>query len=153
MRYGSLSVATSVQSRVLAAVPAAISRPASEISPSTSRRSAPVATHSARVISGAPVGIATSIGRPARAAYAAQAAPALPLVGIARADAPSSRARETPAAAPRALNDPVGSSPSSLTSSRGTPSSAPSAGAGSSGVIPSPRVMTCSGAVTGSSSW
>ena len=52
---------------------------------------------------------------PARAAYVAQAAPALPLVGIAIRSTPSSRARVTPTAAPRALNEPVGISPSSLT--------------------------------------
>ena len=63
--------------------------------------------------------------------------------------APSSLARETPTAAPRALKEPVGSRPSSLTSSRGRPSSAPRRGAGSSGVIPSPRVTTCSAAETG----
>ena len=58
---------------------------------------------------------------------------------MASAVAPSSRARATPTAAPRALNEPVGSSPSSLTSSRAMPISAPSRGAASSGVMPSPR--------------
>ena len=106
-------------------------------------------TVSARVIVGASSGIAIVARRPARAAYVDQAAPALPLVGMASRVAPSSLARETPTAAPRALKEPVGSRPSSLTSSRGRPSSAPRRGAGSSGVIPSPRVTTCSAAGDG----
>src|SRR3954454_9778987 len=52
---------------------------------------------------------------------------------------PSSRARETPTAAPRALNAPVGSTPSSFIRSVGTPSRAPAVGRSSSGVIPSPQ--------------
>ena len=43
---------------------------------------------------------------------------------------PSSRARETPTAAPRALNEPVGSRPSSLIISRGRPIRSPRRGAG-----------------------
>ena len=51
--------------------------------PSTTCSSAPAAAHSARVMAGAPAGIAIRLGSPARAAYAAQAAPAFPLVGMA----------------------------------------------------------------------
>ena len=94
-----------------------------------------------RVISGAP-GMTIRLRSPARAAYADQAAPALPLVGMAIAVTPSSAARETPTAAPRALNVPVGSWPSSFISRFGTPSARPIAGRASSGVIPSPRLTT-----------
>jgi hypothetical protein len=77
------------------------------------------------VISGASTGITTRLPRPARAAYTDQAAPALPFVGIATARTPSSRARLTPTAAPRALNVPVGIRPSSFISRPGTPIAAP----------------------------
>ena len=83
-----MSVDTSNQSSALACTAAPISRPASEISPSTSRRSPPVTTVSARVIVGASSGIAMVARRPARAAYVDQAAPALPLVGMASRVAP-----------------------------------------------------------------
>ncbi len=95
----------------------------------------------------------TRLRIPARAAYIDQAAPALPLVGMAIAETPSSAARETPTAAPRALNVPVGIRPSSFISRFGTPSARPSRGSGISGVIPSPRLTTRPGARTGSSSW
>jgi hypothetical protein len=84
-----------------------------------------VATHSVRVIAGASTGIAIRHRIPARAAYVAQAAPALPLVGMATPVTPSSAARDTPTAAPRALNVPVGTSPSSFMSRPGTPMRAP----------------------------
>ena len=71
--------------------PPPTSAPASPISPSTRCSSAPAATHSRRVISGASTGIAIVARIPARAAYVAQAAPALPLVGIASRVTPSSR--------------------------------------------------------------
>ena len=51
---------------------------------------------------------------PARVAYAAMAAPALPLVGMARRRMPSSFAMETAMTSPRALKEPVGRRPSSL---------------------------------------
>ena len=105
------------------------------------------------MISGASTGIAISDPSPARAAYTDQAAPALPLVGIAIARTPSSRARLTPTAAPRALNDPVGTRPSSFISRPGTPIAAPNVGSGRRGVIPSPSVVTCCGSRTGSTSW
>ena len=131
IRYGSLSVDDVEDRPVGRAISVARSAaPASPISPSTRYSSAPAATHSRRVIAGAPRGIATRRRMPARAAYVAHAAPALPLVGIAMCRTPSSSARETPTAAPRALNDPVGSSPSSLTSSPGRPIRAPVAGHG-----------------------
>ena len=98
--------------------------------------------HSARVITGAATGITMRLCIPARAAYADQAAPALPLVGMAIAETPSSAARDTPTAAPRALNVPVGMRPSSFISRFGTPSARPSVGRASSGVIPSPRLTT-----------
>ncbi len=90
---------------------------------------------------------------PARAAYADHAAPALPLVGIATDRTPSSRARLTATAAPRALKLPVGSAPSSFISRPGSPTAAPYVGIRSSGVMPSPRVVTCAGSRTGSTSW
>lgn len=81
--------------------------------------------HSRRVMVGAATGMAMVAPMPARAAYVAQAAPALPLVGIATRRIPSSLAREIPTAAPRALKEPVGISPSSLISSPGSPIPAP----------------------------
>jgi hypothetical protein len=104
------------------------------------------------VICGAAAGITIRLRIPARAAYTDQAAPALPLVGIAIAATPSSAARDTPTAAPRALNVPVGSRPSSFISRFGTPSAWPSFGMGTSGVIPSPRLTTRSARRTGSNS-
>src|SRR5271169_2772910 len=61
---------------------------------------------------------------PAREQYAAIAAPALPLVGIAIVSIPSSLAIDTASAKPRALKEPVGNRPSSLTriSALGQPS-------------------------------
>ena len=105
------------------------------------------------MISGASTGITIRLPIPARAAYTDQAAPAFPLVGMATARTPSSRARETPTAAPRALKLPVGTSPSSFISRPGTPIEAPYDGRGRSGVIPSPSVVTCEGSRTGSTSW
>ena len=101
---------------------------------------------------GAAAGITTRHGSPARAAYAAQAAPAFPLVGMATPLTPSSAARDTPTAAPRALKVPVGVRPSSFIHSLGTPIACPSRGMASSGVMPSPRLTTQSAPVTGSSS-
>ena len=104
-------------------------------------------------MTGAATGITMRQARPARAAYAAQAAPALPLVGIATPRTPSSAARDTPTAAPRALNVPVGVSPSSFISRPGRPIRAPYRGSGSSGVMPSPSDVTCAACRTGSISW
>lgn len=113
---------------------------------------APTTFTSRRQISGAATGIAINADIPARAAYAAHDEPAFPFVGMAIFRTPTSYARDTPTAAPRALNVPVGISPSSFIRRRSTPTSAPYRGNGSSGVIPSPRVTTFSGARTGNSS-
>ena len=130
------------------------SAPAWLISPSTRYSSAPATTHSRRVISGASTGITirlnpsrrgrrTPTTRRRRCRSSASRPPSRP----------SSRARETPTAAPRALKVPVGISPSSFISRLGTPIAAPYVGNGSSGVIPSPSVVTCAGSRTGSTSW
>jgi hypothetical protein len=125
MRYGSFSVEASNISPARAATNSLIIAPASLIRPSTRCTVAPAARHSRRVMAGAATGRTTVARSPARAAYVAQAAAALPLLGIAMCRTPSSAARETPTAAPRALKLPVGSAPSSLTSSRGTPIAEP----------------------------
>jgi hypothetical protein len=96
-------------------------------------------------------GVAMTLRMPARAAYRAQAAPALPLVGILMPSTPSSFARATPTAAPRALNEPVGMSDSSFM--RMFASSARlNAGNPTSGVMPSPRLNAGSGSRTGRTS-
>src|SRR5579875_1536392 len=77
---------------------------------------------------------------------------AFPADGTARARAPSSTARDTATAIPRALKLPVGFSPSSLTNSRLQPSARPRRGAGRRGVHPSPSVTMYAGARTGRSS-
>jgi hypothetical protein len=77
----------------------------------------------------------------------------LVVAAVATPAAPSSVARETPTAAPRALNVPVGSGLSSFISSRGRPIARPSRGIGSNGVMPSPMLTTAPGEDTGSSSW
>src|SRR2546427_440834 len=86
--------------------------------------------------SGVVSGMTTTTRNPARAPYAAHAAPALPAVGRASAVTPSSRARVTPTAAPRALNVPVGRRPSSLTRSRAFDLGAKSAEAGIELLVP-----------------
>src|SRR5207248_7821625 len=88
--------------------------PASAIEPATSHTSAPYDDVSRWMTCGVVSGITTTTRRPARAPYAAHAAPALPAVGSAIVATPSSFARVTPTAAPRALNVPVGSRPSSF---------------------------------------
>ena len=90
---------------------------------------------------------------PAREQYAAIAAPALPLLGIAIVPTPSSLAIDTASASPRALNEPVGRRPSSLTRISPPLASRPAMrGSGISGVITSPSETTFSGRRTGSSS-
>ncbi len=126
--------------------------PASAIEPSTRYTRAPYAAVSRWMTSGVVAGITTMTPRPARAPYAAQAAPALPAVGSAIVVAPSSRARVTPTAAPRALNVPVGSNPSSLMNSRCMPSDSRSVCGSTIGVFPSPRVTALFGSSIGSSS-
>ncbi len=125
---------------------------ASVISPSTSSSSAPRARISSRIGRGVSVGAATWAGMSAAAAYAAAAEPAFPAVGSATACIPTSFARDTASASPRALKLPVGFCPSSLTQTRSISSASASRGASTSGVNPSPRVMRFSGSRTGSTS-
>src|SRR5437867_2525553 len=80
-------------------------------------------------------GMTTITRTPARAPYAAHAEPALPALGSASVSTPSSAARVMPTAAPRALNVPVGSRPSSFTRSLGMRSSSPSDGVSRSGAF------------------
>src|SRR5258708_33675742 len=100
MRYGSFSVDASNQP--YSAHARFTTAPASAIEPSTRYTRAPYAAVSRWMTSGVVAGITTMTPRPARAPYAAHAAPALPAVGSAIVVAPSSRARVTPTAAPRA---------------------------------------------------
>ena len=65
--------------------------------------------------------------------------------------APCSTARESATVMPRSLNDPVGFMPSNLTQTS-VPVRRDSAGAGSSGVPPSPSVTTVEASVTPSRS-
>src|SRR5216683_4999352 len=147
-RYGSLSVETSYQpSRSLCS---ATYLPQSEIKPFSLTTLAPNAWHSITLATGVSAGITITAGSPAAAAYAASAPPALPAVGAANAFAPSCLARDTAAVIPRALNDPVGFSPSSLMYRRRNSTcpkrppcpegmDAPSRSACTRGVMPSPR--------------
>ena len=112
-RYGSFSVETSYHpSRSLCS---ATYFPQSEMRPFSFTTFAPNAWHSITFAEGVSAGITITAGIPAAAAYAASAPPALPAVGAAKAFTPSRFARVTAAVMPRALNDPVGFSPSSLT--------------------------------------
>src|SRR5712691_3288277 len=112
MRYGSFSVDTSYQPSgppVSAAM-----RPASVIRPSTSVTCAPYSRHSSMNGRLASLGMNTSHARPAAAAYADAALPALPAVGSAIVVAPRYFARVMAADWPRALNEFVGFSDSYL---------------------------------------
>src|SRR5215210_2748804 len=109
MRYGSFKVETSNQPS--AGAFAAMNLPQSEMRPSISRTSAPNARDSMMFADGVSAGIAMTQFRPAFAAYAAAAPPALPAVGSAIVFAPSAFATVTAAASPRALNEAVGFSP------------------------------------------
>ena len=108
--------------------------------------------HSPRGIGGASSGMTMTALIPAGAQYTAQAAPALPLVGMAKVSTPSSLARETPTAAPRALKVPVGIIPSSFRKRWGISKWAPRFRRGRSGVIPSPREIIFFSSLTGRSS-
>src|SRR5712692_10929383 len=122
-RYGSFSVETSYHpSRSLCS---ATYLPQSEIKPFNLTTLAPKAWHSITLAEGVSAGITMTAGSPAAAAYAASAPPALPAVGAASAFAPSCLARDTAAVIPRALNEPVGFSPSSLMYRRFRPPSPP----------------------------
>src|SRR5438105_15754644 len=104
MRYGSFKVDASYQPRSVQA--RFTTAPASAIEPGTRYTSAPYEAVSRTIVCGVVSGITTTTRSPARAPYAAQAAPALPAVGSAIVLTPSSSARVTPTAAPRALNVP-----------------------------------------------
>src|SRR5258707_6552831 len=112
-RYGSFNVETSYHPSL--SLFSATYFPQSEISPLIITTFAPNALHSITFAAGVSAGIAITAGNPAAAAYAANAPPAFPAVGAARAFAPSCFARVTAAVMPRALNDPVGFNPSSFT--------------------------------------
>jgi len=102
--------------------------------------------------SGASAGMTTVARTPAAAAYAASAPPALPAEGTTTCFAPSSIARLTATAIPRALKDPVGLRLSRLTRSFDRPSHDAVRGAACRGVLPSPRWSTDSHRRTGSTS-
>src|SRR3989338_2406748 len=87
---------------------------------------------------------------PARAAYAAQAPAALPADGRHTCRTPSSCARVTASASPRALNDPVGIIASSLTQTGPVPNFRSSDVKRSIGVIRSPRETMDEGDLRGS---
>src|SRR5579859_2330074 len=91
-------------------------------------------------------------GSPARAEYAAVAAPAFPDDEPVMTRIPIDRAVETAADARRSLNDHVGFTVSFLTYSSRNPSRWASLGTATSGVMPSPR-LTASAGSTGSNSW
>ena len=82
----------------------------------------------------------TIVSIPARAPYAASAAPALPLVGMAIRSIPNCFAMVTAIASPRALNDPVGSRPSSFTSRLWLLHERPCSATATIGVSGSPRL-------------
>ena len=94
-----------------------------------------------------PSGTSTAAVMPACAAYAAAEADVLPVDAQMTAFAPCSIARETATVMPRSLNEPVGFMPSNFTHTS-APVRRDSAGAGSSGVPPSPRVTTVEASVT-----
>src|SRR5262252_7115436 len=95
-----------------------------------------------------PRGTNTTQLSPARAAYAAALALVLPVDAQITVRAPLAAASETATVMPRSLNEPVGFIPSALSSTR-HPVNSDSTGAGSSGVPPSPSVMTASGGMSG----
>ncbi len=125
--------------------------PASRIVPGTSMTSAPKRAHAARIGPGALSGRYTRTEAPALAPYAARATAALPALGTKNRRRPSSVARETATAIPRALNDPVGNPPSSF-SATSTPAASGTSRSGRMGVEPSPSVTIASERRTGRSS-
>ena len=78
---------------------------------------------------------------------------AVRVIGIESDLAPSSYARDTASASPRALNDPVGLFPSSFMKRFWNSTSRARPFARMSGVHPSPRVTTNRGSWTGRNSW
>src|SRR5258705_3481068 len=87
-------------------------------------------------------------GSPARAAYAAAEAPALPDEESTMPPRPAVFAHETPTLARRSLNDHVGLADSFFSIRRGSPIDAPKLGLSIKGVPPSPS-DTASAALTG----
>src|SRR5712692_802353 len=128
------------------------SLPQSEMRPSRSITRAPQMAASCWLAIGASAGMTTVACTPAAAAYAARAPPALPAEGATRCVAPSSTARLTATAIPLALKDPVGFTLSALMNSPRSPSLEARRAGGSSGVAPSPSVVTNDRNRTGSSS-
>src|SRR6266851_3020725 len=128
------------------------SLPQSEMRPSRSITRAPQIAASCWLAVGASAGMTTVACTPAAAAYAARAPPALPADGATRCVAPSSTARLTATAIPLALKDPVGFTLSALMNSPRSPSLEARRAGGSSGVAPSPSVVTNDRNRTGSSS-
>src|SRR5439155_13942976 len=124
--------------------------PACAIVPSTRNRRPPKSTVSWRIERGVSFGATTRDSIPAFAAYAASALPAFPALGTASRVSPSSFARATATAIPRALNVPVGFAASSFTNTREIPYVLSIAGHSRSGVPPSPRVRAWSSESTGS---
>ena len=125
-------------------------RPQSSMRPSTRQVAAPCSSISEMFTSGVSSGQNTTDSMPARDAYAASAAPALPLVGMARRRRPSSFAMDTASASPRALNEPVGSRPSSFTSN--APRLPSGRERGMRGVVTSPSEIRFTASRTGRSS-
>src|SRR6185436_566726 len=89
----------------------------------------------------------TAHSTPARAAYAAADADVLPVDAQITTLAPCSTALVTAIVMPRSLNEPVGFMPSNFTQTS-APVRRDSAGAGRSGVPPSPSVTTGVASVT-----
>src|SRR5690606_31068786 len=98
-----------------------------------------------------PSGTRTAAVMPACAAYAAADAEVFPVEAQMTASAPCSTARERATVIPRSLKEPVGFIPSNVTHTS-APVRRDRAGAGSSGVPPSPRVTTVDSSVTPSRS-
>ena len=96
-----------------------------------------------------PAGSSTIGFSPPREAYAAADAEVLPVEAQTTASAPSPAETLTATVMPRSLKDPVGFAPSTF-SQTSQPSSLGQHLAGTSGVLPSPRVITGVASVTGS---
>ena len=153
IRYGSLSV--DVSNQFISSFPPPTIFPQSSMYPFTRHTLAPCSAISRMLVSGVSSGAKMYVSMPHREQYAESAAPALPFVGIAMRFTPSSLAMDTAITSPRALNEPVGSRPSSFTSSAppsSRPFSAPSTGKSTTGVAHSPSDTQSSAARTGSSS-
>src|SRR5918997_3253473 len=119
----------------------ASARPSSKL-PSTCISLAPCTSACASLPSAIlPVGTSTAQVMPARAAYAAADADVLPVDAQMIALLPASTALDTASVMPRSLNEPVGFAPSTFRYTS-QPVRADSTGAGTSGVLPSCKVIT-----------